>query len=189
MRASITSAKSSSAAASIAAGLAANPLPTSWLGGLGPDLDLVIVALDDKPVRDRASVPGAASRASGDKWRMQLRGCLVAVALCALITLIASQWLIAFDAANLVMIYLLAWWWWRCSFRPLAVGAGDGDQRHQLRSVLYCPPRDAGRLGRAVSADLRGDARRRADDRQSDRRRALSGAGGALPRTARAPSV
>ncbi len=42
-----------------------------------------------------------------DKWRIQLRGCLVAVVLCALITVIASQWLIAFDAANLVMIYLL----------------------------------------------------------------------------------
>lgn len=32
---------------------------------------------------------------------------MVAVVLCALITVIASQWLIAFDAANLVMIYLL----------------------------------------------------------------------------------
>lgn len=31
----------------------------------------------------------------------------MAVVLCALITVIASQWLIAFDAANLVMIYLL----------------------------------------------------------------------------------
>ncbi|MER1539081.1 DUF4118 domain-containing protein, partial [Enterobacter hormaechei] len=36
-----------------------------------------------------------------------IRGCMVAVVLCALITVIASQWLIAFDAANLVMIYLL----------------------------------------------------------------------------------
>jgi two-component system sensor histidine kinase KdpD len=47
------------------------------------------------------------SRTFSDKWRIQLRGCLVAVVLCALITVIASQWLIAFDAANLVMIYLL----------------------------------------------------------------------------------
>ncbi|WP_241720253.1 DUF4118 domain-containing protein, partial [Cronobacter sakazakii] len=42
-----------------------------------------------------------------EKWRVQLRGCAVAVALCALITLVAHQWLIAFDAANLVMVYLL----------------------------------------------------------------------------------
>lgn len=47
------------------------------------------------------------ARTFGDKWRVQIRGCPVAVVLCALITVIASQWLIAFDAANLVMIYLL----------------------------------------------------------------------------------
>ncbi|AHW95166.1 two-component system sensor histidine kinase KdpD [Enterobacter asburiae] len=70
-----------------------------------PDLDLVIVALDDKPTQLPSRAPD--SRAFSDKWRIQLRGCLVAVVLCALITVIASQWLIAFDAANLVMIYLL----------------------------------------------------------------------------------
>lgn len=32
---------------------------------------------------------------------------MVAAALCAVITLIAMQWLMAFDAANLVMLYLL----------------------------------------------------------------------------------
>ncbi|MEG1215031.1 MAG: DUF4118 domain-containing protein, partial [Leclercia sp.] len=70
-----------------------------------PDLDLLILALDDKP----ASLPGKAPdpRAFSDKWRIQLRGCLVAVLLCALITVIACQWLPGFDAANLVMIYLL----------------------------------------------------------------------------------
>lgn len=70
-----------------------------------PDLDLLIVALDDKP----APLPGKAPdpRAFSDKWRIQLRGCLVAVLLCALITVIACQWLPSFDAANLVMIYLL----------------------------------------------------------------------------------
>jgi two-component system sensor histidine kinase KdpD len=31
----------------------------------------------------------------------------VAVALCAIITLVAMQWLMAFEAANLVMLYLL----------------------------------------------------------------------------------
>lgn len=38
---------------------------------------------------------------------MQIQGCLVAVALCAITTVIASQWLAAFDEANLVMLYLL----------------------------------------------------------------------------------
>ncbi|HBX06900.1 MAG TPA: hypothetical protein DEG10_13470, partial [Leclercia adecarboxylata] len=47
------------------------------------------------------------NRAFTEKWRIQLRGCLVAVLLCALITFIANQWLPDFDAANLVMIYLL----------------------------------------------------------------------------------
>lgn len=70
-----------------------------------PDLDLVIVALDDKPTPLPGRTPDA--RTFSEKWRIQLRGCLVAAVLCALITLIASQWLIAFDAANLVMIYLL----------------------------------------------------------------------------------
>ncbi|MDI4740331.1 glycerate kinase, partial [Salmonella enterica subsp. enterica serovar Kentucky] len=37
----------------------------------------------------------------------QIQGCLVAVALCAITTLIAMQWLVTFDAANLVMLYLL----------------------------------------------------------------------------------
>ncbi|XPE61385.1 hypothetical protein ACNKHT_04105 [Shigella flexneri] len=38
---------------------------------------------------------------------VQIQGCVVAAALCAVITLIAMQWLMAFDAANLVMLYLL----------------------------------------------------------------------------------
>ena len=70
-----------------------------------PDLDLLIVALDDKPTALPARTPD--NRAFSDKWRIQLRGCLVAVLLCALITFVASQWLPGFDAANLVMIYLL----------------------------------------------------------------------------------
>ncbi|NYU09645.1 two-component system sensor histidine kinase KdbD [Enterobacteriaceae bacterium CCUG 67584] len=70
-----------------------------------PDLDLLIVALDDKQAALPARTPD--NRAFSDKWRIQLRGCLVAVLLCALITFVASQWLPGFDAANLVMIYLL----------------------------------------------------------------------------------
>ena len=70
-----------------------------------PDLDLVIVALDEKP----APAPARSSdpRPLMEKWRVQIRGCFVALGLCALITLVAMQWLTAFDAANLVMIYLL----------------------------------------------------------------------------------
>ena len=69
-----------------------------------PDLDLLIVALDDKPLVT-ARTPD--TRTFTEKWRVQLRGALAAVLLCTLITLIASQWMVAFDAANLVMIYLL----------------------------------------------------------------------------------
>ena len=70
-----------------------------------PDLDLVIVALEDKPAP--SPVKNADTRPLMEKWRVQIHGCLVALGLCALITLVAMQWLTAFDAANLVMIYLL----------------------------------------------------------------------------------
>ncbi|HFK7186121.1 TPA: two-component system sensor histidine kinase KdpD [Serratia odorifera] len=75
------------------------------LGQLGPDLDLVIVALEHEPPSPLAKE--ADGRNFSDKWRIQLRGCAVAFALCAAITLL-SQWLLpGFDQANLVMIYLL----------------------------------------------------------------------------------
>ena len=48
-----------------------------------PDLDLVVIALDEKPfLAARASD----SRPALEKWRLQLQGCAVAVALCAIIT-------------------------------------------------------------------------------------------------------
>ncbi|MGU6086149.1 two-component system sensor histidine kinase KdpD, partial [Klebsiella pneumoniae] len=70
-----------------------------------PDLDLVVIALEEKPfpLATRASD----SRPALEKWCLQLQGCAVAVALCAIITLVAMQWLMAFEAANLVMLYLL----------------------------------------------------------------------------------
>ncbi|BFO08799.1 two-component system sensor histidine kinase KdpD [Serratia rubidaea] len=75
------------------------------LGQLGPDLDLVIVALEDE--RPPSVLKDPDNRSFSEKWRMQLRGCAVAFALCALITLL-SQWLLpGFDQANLVMVYLL----------------------------------------------------------------------------------
>ena len=70
-----------------------------------PDLDLIVIALDDKPLAPVNKTVDA--RPFGEKWRVQLRGCAVALLLCTLITLVASQWLVAFDAANLVMVYLL----------------------------------------------------------------------------------
>ena len=69
-----------------------------------PDLDLLIVALENKPAPQTTRV--ADDRTPGKKWRVQIQGCLAAAVLCALITLIARQWLVAFDPANLVMIYL-----------------------------------------------------------------------------------
>lgn len=57
------------------------------------------------PARTLNNAPD--SRSFKDKWRAQIQGCVVAAALCAVITLIAMQWLMAFDAANLVMLYLL----------------------------------------------------------------------------------
>ncbi|MCT4710777.1 two-component system sensor histidine kinase KdpD [Enterobacteriaceae bacterium H11S18] len=75
------------------------------LANRAPDLDLVIVALDDKPAPASPRAPD--NRSMSDKWRVQLRGCALAIILCTIITLIASQWLVAFDEANLVMLYLL----------------------------------------------------------------------------------
>ncbi len=65
----------------------------------------MIVALEEPPARALAQTPD--NRPFKEKWRGQIQGCLVAVALCAITTLIAMQWLVTFDAANLVMLYLL----------------------------------------------------------------------------------
>lgn len=65
----------------------------------------MVIALDEKP--SPLPARGNDSRPALEKWRLQLQGCAVAVALCAIITLVAMQWLMAFEAANLVMLYLL----------------------------------------------------------------------------------
>ncbi|EOS94505.1 two-component system sensor histidine kinase KdpD [Erwinia tracheiphila] len=76
------------------------------LGQLGPDLDLVIVALDE-PLPASAST-ASVSRLPGEKWRPQLKGGAAALLLCALVTL-AGRWLLpGVDSVNLVMVYLLA---------------------------------------------------------------------------------
>lgn len=75
------------------------------LGKYAPDLDLVIVALDEDASFPHTRTPD--SRGFSEKWRLQLRGCIVAVVLCTLISWVANQWLGRFETANLVMIYLL----------------------------------------------------------------------------------
>jgi len=75
------------------------------LGKHAPDLDLVIVALDEHASFTHAKI--ADTRGIGEKWRLQLHGCVVAVVLCALISWVANHWLGTFETANLVMIYLL----------------------------------------------------------------------------------
>ncbi|UDQ80466.1 two-component system sensor histidine kinase KdpD [Erwinia rhapontici] len=79
------------------------------LGELGPDLDILIVALDDPPP-DAVSplAPRAGGGGNEGKWHAQLRGCAAALLLCALVT-VAGRWLLpAVDSVNLVMVYLLA---------------------------------------------------------------------------------
>ncbi len=83
----------------------------SWRAGfvdrlvaLAPDLDVMVISIEE---RDVAPQPAGDYRARlGGRWRSQWRGAIVAIILCTLITLIASQWLAGFDTANLVMLYL-----------------------------------------------------------------------------------
>ncbi|WP_414148865.1 two-component system sensor histidine kinase KdpD [Erwinia sp. BNK-24-b] len=75
------------------------------LASRAPELDLIVVAPGEKTV-DSSGLKNTASTAQ--KWQEGIRGCLLAVLLCALITFVASRWLSAFDPANLVMLYLLA---------------------------------------------------------------------------------
>ena len=75
------------------------------LGKYAPDLDLVIVALDEQASFTHTRV--ADTRGITEKWRLQLQGCMAAVVLCALITWVANHWLGTFETANLVMVYLL----------------------------------------------------------------------------------
>ena len=77
------------------------------LGELGPDLDILIVALDEPPAE--VSPPLARQNGSSEsRWRTQIRGAIAALLLCTLVTL-AGRWLLpSVDSVNLVMVYLLA---------------------------------------------------------------------------------
>ncbi|CCG89024.1 two-component system sensor histidine kinase KdpD [Erwinia piriflorinigrans] len=77
------------------------------VGELGPDLDILIVALDDPPPDGVSSLAERVDRSEG-KRGSQLRGCVAALLLCMLVTL-GGHWLLpAVDSVNLVMVYLLA---------------------------------------------------------------------------------
>ncbi len=97
MPVNIISARLFSVARPRAAGGVGKRLLTDWRAS-PPDLDQVLVALDEPPARTINNAPD--NRSFKDKWRVQIQGCVVAAALCAVITLIAMQWLMAFDAAN-----------------------------------------------------------------------------------------
>ncbi|WP_035340772.1 MULTISPECIES: two-component system sensor histidine kinase KdpD [unclassified Dickeya] len=83
------------------------------LGKLGPDLDLVIVSVQDDNGPLTTKTPDTRSltdsRSLMDKWRRQFYGCSVAILLCALVTLLAL-WspFSMLEPVNLVMLYLLA---------------------------------------------------------------------------------
>ncbi|EMF4708854.1 two-component system sensor histidine kinase KdpD [Providencia stuartii] len=73
------------------------------LGALGPDLDLVIVALEER--NDWVKEPER--KPFSEKWRSDVNGFLVAIAICTVITLFSRTFLLALDKANLVTLYLL----------------------------------------------------------------------------------
>lgn len=77
----------------------------SQLSALGPDLDLMVIALDDAP----DSHTGRISETWGtpEKWRQKLNGCFAATAMCAGITFLTKWLLPDFSPTNQVMIYLL----------------------------------------------------------------------------------
>jgi len=78
---------------------------TDRLAKIGPELDLLIVSLEEAaPVSSRRDQD---SRTFSERFRRQLQGCAVAVALCALITFISQFLYPYFDPANLIMVYLL----------------------------------------------------------------------------------
>lgn len=151
-----------------------------------PDLDQVIVALEEPPARALAQTPD--NRPFKEKWRGQIQGCLVAVALCAITTLIAMQWLVTFDAANLVMLYLLG---------VVVIALLYGRWPSVVATVInvasfdlfYRATRYARRFGRAVFADLCRDADGWSGDWQSYCRGALSGARRPLSGTAYPPFI
>ncbi|EKT61704.1 two-component system sensor histidine kinase KdpD [Providencia burhodogranariea] len=73
------------------------------LGELGPDLDLVIVALEEKNYCEKEPE----HKPFSEKWRTDVNGFVMAIVMCAVITLFSHTFLLALDKANLVTLYLL----------------------------------------------------------------------------------
>ncbi|WP_237387472.1 two-component system sensor histidine kinase KdpD [Xenorhabdus sp. Sc-CR9] len=74
------------------------------LGKLGPDLDLIIVALKDRKPWDKESRD---TRPFHEKWRVPIQGFIMAIVLCTLTTFFSRTFLLTLDKANLVTLYLL----------------------------------------------------------------------------------
>ncbi|MDX7989979.1 two-component system sensor histidine kinase KdpD [Xenorhabdus littoralis] len=74
------------------------------LGKLGPDLDLIIVALEEKKSWDKEQKD---HRTFNEKWRIPIQGFIMAIILCIFITLFSRIFLFGLDKANLVTLYLL----------------------------------------------------------------------------------
>lgn len=74
------------------------------LGKLGPDLDLIIIALDENTSWDKETE----CRPLSDKWRGNIQGYLFATLLCITIMLFSNCFLLKFDQANVVTVYVLA---------------------------------------------------------------------------------
>ncbi|WP_340620705.1 two-component system sensor histidine kinase KdpD [Xenorhabdus siamensis] len=77
------------------------------LGKLGPDLDIIIIALEDKRHWHTHSKEHTDHRSFNEKWLSQIQGFVMAIILCALITIFSRAVLLPLDKANLVTLYLL----------------------------------------------------------------------------------
>ena len=77
------------------------------LGKLGPDLDLIVVAVDaQEPIRARVELPPDL-RPFTERWRVQIMGSLATLLLGGVLALFARLLMPYVDAANLVMLFLL----------------------------------------------------------------------------------
>ena len=75
------------------------------LSRLAADLDVVMIAPQDRQPDNQSKYSD--NRPFLDKHKTDLQGCIAAALICAVTTLLAHHWLMAFDNANLVMLYIL----------------------------------------------------------------------------------
>ena len=78
------------------------------LGKLGSDLDLIVVAVDSEGNQRRTpDVMPPDQRSFGERWHVQLKGCVATLLLGALLGGIARLTMSYLDAPNIVMMFLL----------------------------------------------------------------------------------